>query len=361
MTRRLPFLSETPRPASVPEGAEDFDLTVPEGYREAFGLRMKQFGSAISFFAPSVKSYETDEFSNCGMCSFAPVSITGPRCSLNCDHCQAKILEAMPAADSPEKLWKAALARRERNVGGLLVSGGSDKNNVVPLTRFFPTLRRIREELGMRIICHVGFADEAMAVGLAEAGVDQVLLDIIGSDETIRDVYHLPQASTKNYRSTLAALSGAGLKLSPHVVIGLHYGSLKGELAALDLISEFPISSLVLVALQPTPGTPMAHAVPPTPEEMGEIFVGARLRFPETPILLGCERPLGEHKIRTDELAVKAGLNGIAYPAEGIIALSEALGLRPNRSAFCCAIGIRSDVVSEPDFRGHPALQGVSA
>jgi len=316
----------------------DYDADIPERFQEAFDIRRRNFDNRISFYAPAIKAYETDEFSNCGSCSFAAVSITGPKCALQCDHCKTHVLRPMDPARTPEALWAAAEAQVAKGSGGLLVSGGSDLHNVVRMEPFFPMMKRIKEELGLRVLVHVGYADEAIAKGLAWVGVDSVMLDIIGDDRTVKEVYHLDWASTADYERTLDCLSAEGLPLSPHIVMGLYYGQIRGEYDALELISRYPVSSLVLVGLQPLLNTPMVDVTPPAPEEMGEIFRAARLKLPTTNILLGCERPYGDHKLRTDELAVKAGLNGIAYPAEGIVGLASALGLSFGRSGMCCSL-----------------------
>ncbi len=104
------------------------------------------------------------------------------------------------------------------------------------------------------------------------------------------------------------------------------------------MISQFPVASLVLVGLLPLYDTPMERITPPSPEEMGELFLQARLLFPRTPVLLGYERPAGEHKWQTDLYALKAGLNGIAYPAEGIVGVAQELGLQPIFSPWCCSL-----------------------
>ncbi len=332
-----------PRPWAAPacELDEDFSLEIPASLRAAFEVRRERFDNAIRFYAPGVKRYETDEFANCGGCSFQGVSITGPGCALQCDHCQAQVLKPMKPATTPEALWNHAVRQKLHGSEGLLISGGSNKHNVVPLDRHFDTIRRIKAELGLQVLVHVGFADEAYARGLASAGVDSVMLDIIGDDDTVRQVYHLPWASTADHERTLANLSEAGLSLSPHVVIGLHYGQIRGEYRALETIRRYPLSSLVLVVLQPVRGTPMAAITPPDPADIADVFSAARLGFPDTEILLGCERPYGDHKLQTDAFAVKAGLNGIAYPAEGIIGLSQALGLTTDMSGMCCSLKFR--------------------
>jgi Uncharacterized homolog of biotin synthetase len=45
--------------------------------------------------------------------------------------------------------------------------------------------------------------------------------------------------------------------------------------------------------------------------------------LPETEIMLGCARPLGWIQKEIDPLAIDAGLNGIAYPAEGTVPLGH--------------------------------------
>jgi len=133
---------------------------------------------------------------------------------------------------------------------------------------------------------------------------------------------------------SVTRLGERNLNLSPHIVIGLHYGRLLGEFRALELLSAFRLASLVLVVLDPW----IAEMSAPSPEEIGEIFSSARTLFPETPILLGCARPEGREKREIDELAVRTGLNGIAYPAEGIVTLSRELGLEPRFRENCCSL-----------------------
>jgi len=51
-------------------------------------------------------------------------------------------------------------------------------------------IRRIREDLGMKVIVHCGLVSPELAAGLAACGADGVMLDVVGADETLRDVYH---------------------------------------------------------------------------------------------------------------------------------------------------------------------------
>ena len=54
--------------------------------------------------------------------------------------------------------------------------------------------------------------------------------------------------------------------------------------------------------------------------------------------MLGCARPLGKIKIEVDRLAIEAGLNGIAYPAEGTLSYARQYGLEPEIINACCGV-----------------------
>ncbi len=292
----------------------------------------------IWFFAPSIKRFNTSEFSQSCDCFFRPVSITGASCKLMCDHCGASILKGMEAATAPRELMAAAARLHGAGARGMLVSGGSDKKGVVPLEGFLNCIAAIKSRFDLKIIVHTGLTSPDLAQGLAAAGVDAAMIDIIGADESIAEVCHLPGVSSADYDQSLANLVSAGVPVAPHVVIGLHNGEIRGESEALAIISRHRVDAAVMVGLTPRPGTAMEAVVPPSPEAMGAVFAEARELMPDTPLLLGCERPWGLHKEKTDALALKAGFDGIAYPAEGTIAAAEGLGKRARRSEMCCAL-----------------------
>ena len=56
--------------------------------------------------------------------------------------------------------------------------------------------------------------------------------------------------------------------------------------------------------------------------------------------LLGCARPAGMHKRVTDAYAVMAGLDGIAFPADGAVALCDAIGRPFEQQHACCSIKV---------------------
>lgn len=298
---------------------------------------MTKAGKDISFFFPSLKKVDKLPFSQAAPCGTEALSITGSRCQLNCKHCGGRILQNMTAAETPSALKEAA--RRIADKGGrtILVSGGADKQGGVPLLKFIRSLKEIRSELGLKVLVHTGLVSPPLADALAEVRIDMALLDIIGDNRTIRDIYHL-EASVGDYARSLKLLTDRAISTAPHVVMGLHYGQIRGESQALRMIAGFPIKALVLIGFRPIPKTAMARTAPPSPEKMGELFGVARSLFPKTPVILGCERPLGLHRRKLDLLAIEAGLAGIAYPSDQALRKAEDLEMNITYQTNCCAL-----------------------
>jgi len=302
-----------------------------------FEIRRQNFPDVMEFYAPGLKRWETSEWKPTKPQRFLPVSVTGDACALQCDHCQAKVLMGMASVKAGEDLFDVARQLRDQGSEGLLVSGGSTRTGGVPLMRHLQHVPRIREELGMKVIVHSGVVSPALAAALAVSGADGVMLDIIGADETIRDVYHL-DLTVDHFERSLALLADQGLRIIPHIVLGLHYGRFLGEHRALEMIARYPVSTLILVVLLPLVGTPMAGLSPPPVDEVVDFFGVARGTMTQTKVNLGCARPLGEMKEILDRAAIDHGLNGIAYPADGAIEYARSKGLEPRLYEYCCSL-----------------------
>ncbi|HEY5691503.1 MAG TPA: radical SAM protein [Cyclobacteriaceae bacterium] len=314
-------------------------LTIDDTLAEAIARRKQHFGNEITFYAPGLKSYNIEGFEQKNPKAFLPISITGGGCALACDHCDSKILEPMLPLNPKEGLYAMCERLAKGGTESVLISGGSQKNGQVPFMKHIADIARIKKELELKIIMHTGLVSEEMAIGLKEAGVDGVALDIIGANETIKEVYHL-DLTVADYDESMRLLTDHGLSIRPHIIIGLHYGKMLGEFKALDLISKYPVHALILVILTPLHGTLMKGIEPPNTEEVAAFFRQSRIQMPDTKILVGCARPSGEYKKTVDRAAVEAGLNGIAYPAEGVIEHAVSLGLTPRFFENSCSCGV---------------------
>lgn len=293
------------------------------------------FGKRIHFYAPSFMYYRTS-YCRSSPSEFPTISVTGKGCSLSCGHCGGKILETMNSATTPGKLFALSESLKQGGALGCLISGGCLPDGSVPLGEYVDTIAKIKRELGLTVFTHTGIVGLGMAKRLAKAKVDAVLIDVLGSDETLREIYNL-DISVRDYEDSLRALQEAGVPFVPHVVAGLHYGKLKGELTALEMISRYDPSAVVVIAFMPIHGTRMESVEPPKPLDISKVIAVARLTLPETPLVLGCMRPKGKHRLETDSLAIKAGVNAVAFPAEETIDYAKSQGYAIVFSSFCCA------------------------
>ncbi len=294
----------------------------------------------IRFSTPTFKEYSSGEMSGCSKNSFPAFSVTAGACALDCDHCQAKILEPMIPATTPEMLdRKVRDLVLLQDLQGFLLSGGSNRRNEIKYERYFPVIETLKRDFPhLKIAIHSALTDAPRARQMASAGVDTAMMDVIGAQETIRDVYHL-ERSVDDFEATLAALCATDMEIVPHIVIGLHYGRILGEAKALDIVSRHKIHSLVLVVVMPFYGRDGMFVTPDT-SDVGRIFLDARRKIPDRQVLLGCARPAGMHKRVTDAYAVMAGLDGIAFPAEGAVAVARALGRPFSQQHACCSIKV---------------------
>ncbi len=289
----------------------------------------------IRFYVPSFTYYKTKYFCSSTI-DFPTISITGNSCALNCKHCGGKVLETMHPAPSPEELFDLGRELKHNGAKGVLVSGGCLPDGSVPLDRFVPTLGKLKHMLGLTVFVHTGIIGRTTALALKNAGIDAALIDVIGSDQTMEKIYNL-KVTMQDYANSLMALGDAGLPLVPHVIVGLNEGKLDGELKALQMIQKVKPSALVIIAFMPIHGTAMAKVSSPQPVDIAKVATLARLMFPETPLVLGCMRPKGKNRSVTDLLALKAGVDAVAFPSEEAIEYAKSKGYTTDFSSYCCA------------------------
>lgn len=299
--------------------------------KEAWNLRRKVFPDVIHFAVPGGRHYEGINFRNSGR--FLNVSITGEFCALQCEHCRGEMLKGMIPAPTPEKLKDLGTRLQKKGVSGLLITGGCNGEGRVPLQDFFPALAYLKA-LGLTIYVHTGLADKETAVGLKQAGVDKVFLDMIADRSTIGRVYHLDR-SPGAFMKALEVLLDGGLEVVPHVVLGLNYGKILGEENLLRWLRAYPLETLVLVALRPLPGTPMGGVPGPDPAEIVRITAQTRLLNPGLKISFGCARPYTE-KVWLERGLIAAGINTLAFPLDESIDFAIARGLKPVMREMCC-------------------------
>ena len=296
----------------------------------------KPLSPVIHFYAPNFSYYKNKQFCNTHQV-FSSISVTGRTCALNCKHCNGKLLQSMGPAISPQELYALGLKLKLDGVRGVLVSGGCSADGSVPLDKFMGVLGQFKHELGLSVFVHTGIIGKQSAVLLKQADIDAALIDVIGSQKTIQSVFNT-NLNLQDYRASLKSLYDAQFVVVPHVIVGLNEGKLDGEYNALKIIKEtLNPAALVIIAFIPLSGTEMAQTPPPHPLDVAKTVAVARTMFPHTPLALGCMRPKGKHRSQTDVLALKAGVDAIAFPSPEAIEYAKKNGYKTPFSSYCCA------------------------
>jgi uncharacterized radical SAM superfamily protein len=304
---------------------------------EAFRIRKARFGNELTFSIPGTASYH-DHTLLSQEDRFAAISATGNHCALRCEHCNGKLLESMIPAEDPETFLKVADQLRLKGALGILVSGGANKEGEVPLGKFISGIKTIKEkDPQFKVIVHTGLVHKETARALKEAGVDQILIDVIGDDETIREVYHLKK-HVEDYEETLRMLKEMGHRLAPHIIIGHHFGVIKGEWRALEMVTRVGVETIVLVVLKTLRAAGENHFKVPRPEETSRISAVARILNPDIPIRMGCIRPAHPWKAEMEKGFILSGVNTIAYPLQGTIDYAREIGLETKFVEMCCSL-----------------------
>lgn len=296
-----------------------------ELYDQAWTLTEKTFKQKITVFRPGA--------------AFPSVSVTGTRCKLQCQHCAGYFLHQMKTVNTPQELITLCNNLANRQGVGCLISGGCDENGTIPLTPFLSALSEIKQSTNLFLNVHTGFLTDKEARGLSQTGIDCASVDVVGDDRTIQTVYGLTQRTTTDYIETLKALEKSNIPIAPHICVGLQNGALAGELNALELIkSTIEPKLIVIIALMPTEGTPMAASCPPQPFDVARICAMARLLFPTTEIALGCMRPRGAIRRQMEQLAIQAGITRLVQPTKATLQYLENNGYTINWQSACCVM-----------------------
>ncbi len=317
------------------------DLNAQDGdlFREAWKTARAIHGADFTFYLPGMIRYGRERG------RYPAISITGGSCQLLCEHCKGRLLEPMIQVTEPDALIEKAKRLEKAGAFGLLLSGGSDLKGRLPWPKYYEAIETLSRETPLYLSAHTGFPDIKTCIEMKKAGIEQALIDVMGDEETARGIYHLDGLET--VYEAMDTISKSGLQFVPHIVAGLMYGKIGAEYKALEMISRYHPSALVIVVLTPLKDTPMAHVSPPTPLEVARLIAKARLMMPDVSISLGCERPRNRDGLKMEELALLAGANRMAVWSEEAVELAETLRLKPRFQLTCCSLDFHDEFSSK--------------
>lgn len=301
--------------------ALETDLFTKASMLKAFAHKVELSGDIIHFFNQP----------------FTPISLTGTHCSLACKHCNSHYLKHM-LDGSAGKLYSQANHLANTGAKGILLSGGSAPDGSVPTYEQAEIIPKLKRDLNLKISAHTGIVNRMQAQALSPY-LDMALVDVIGDDDTIHDILGL-DACAMDYENSLKELSAAGIPLAPHVIVGLHYGELRGEFRALEMVKKFNPEVVVIVVFIPTKGTSMERTAPPKLEDVVKVITKAREMF-DVPLSLSCVRPGGRYRSMLDSYAILSGIDRIAVPSKSAYSTAKELGLNVvDIQKMCCSYGV---------------------
>ena len=227
-----------------------------------------------------------------------------------------------------------ATSLEKRRANGMLISGGCDSQGGVLFKPYhFEEMERIKKETGLSINLHTGLIPDGLIERISEIGVDAISFDVIGDDNTIRDVLHI-DASVQDYQNVYEKFVRSGLKVIPHVLVGLNKGSYSGEREAVDLISRYQPEQTVMIIFIPTKGTPMAETEPPSISHIMDIasYMSSNL---QSKLILGCMRPRIYDDLEIDLLDMS--FSGIVSPKRSTLRYVRERKWAVTKHHSCCA------------------------
>ncbi|MDY6905349.1 MAG: radical SAM protein [Thermodesulfobacteriota bacterium] len=293
-----------------------------------------------------------------GSLSYVPpiINISGLECELRCDHCNRLSLWAMQMSETPEKLYETAKLASSNGARGILLSGGSYKDGTTMIKpEMDKIIYRIKKEFNLYIGIHVGYISRQRVRELKDLGVDSLLVDIIGDQETLKRVYHIDRPLSV-IDDVIRYTVEEEIDVIPHICIGLHYGEIKGEYSAIDMLAKYPLKYVTFIMLVPMPKTKMAGLSSPEIEEVVRVMTYGRVKLPKVVHSMGCMRPIGRYGEQMEELALSMGCNRIAnVSSDNIFSKCNELGIEYEIAEGCCMVGngMFDHLLPDQNVSGH--------
>lgn len=293
----------------------------------------------LTFAIPGGKVYISDYYRNTPD-SFLSISITGNNCHLQCSHCRGVLLKGMIAVDSSKRLIEITEKYlKSGNLKGMLISGGFDRSGKLAFNSIIDGIKDIKIKYPyLTLYIHTGFLDKKEAAALKSSRVDAVLTNLIKSQKAIEEVYNLSGKTYQDYLNTIKMLKECGLKVSPHIIIGLENGELSDEFTMIEDAIDLKVDSIVFVILKKAskeinfPASKVPH------KEIIKLVRHARELSSDTLLSFGCAKPPGKDRHLLEIELIKAGIDAIAFPSEKTVAYAVINNIAHTFLEKCCAI-----------------------
>jgi uncharacterized radical SAM superfamily protein len=255
------------------------------------------------------------------------ISITGGFCQLQCGHCSGRFLSGMKASTTPGSLVRSFINAKKEGATCILISGGFTREGKLPIHGFIDALREGKRKTGLTMEVHAGVVEDREIESLGKAGVDVLLLDVIGDQETISD-YMGGTWKVKDYERIMKTARKWIPVVAPHILVGVSNGEIKGEFNAIDMVAKGKVDALALLTLMDEENAPKI-------DEVKKVMEYARKKI-KANLTLGCMRAKGSGRSALERMAVDLGFDGIANPSKRTMEYARSKGLSVVEVDGCC-------------------------
>ncbi len=287
--------------------------------------------------------------------NFPAISVTGTNCELNCEHCNKDYLKSMRKADTKESFVNEIQNAIDKGAIGALISGGSTMDGKVPVLKYKNQISELKKKHNFYMNSHVGLINQEEALELKQCGIDTVSYDLVLDQQVINNIFHLNK-SPQDYINSYKALLEADLHVTPHMLIGAHYGKISQELKILKLLVANPPDILIFIIMIP----PKFNGIISdkfnliSPIDVGKIIFLSSIFLPNTVFSLGCMRPKNR-KFRTlEKWAIQIGVSRMEIPSQSTLKWAKDKGYQIQYFSACCSINNEFEKIAQSkDIRGN--------
>lgn len=241
-------------------------------------------------------------------------NIKNGHCAEDCGYCAQRKDAGSGITDYPlkseEAIFADALAAKENGAYRfcMVTSGtGPSKNST---ERLAGVIRRITDELGMKVCLSAGLVDQEKADVLARAGLDRYNHNLNTSEKFYPEI-----CSTHSYAergATLSALSTAGVGLCSGIIVGMGETPVDVVDVAFRL-KEFRVISIPVNFFIPVPGHAVKVPQVLTPDYCLRVLIVFRLINPDSEIRIAAGREGHLRGLQSTALMVANSLFASGY------------------------------------------------
>ena len=232
------------------------------------------------------------------------------RCSEDCKFCAQSAhfhgeCETHPLLDVEEMVQAAHEVASEGGHRFCIISSGK-RLDEKDLEKVIEAAKRIRNETQLELDCSLGLISKEQAKALRNAGVERYNHNLETAPSFFGEI--CTTHSFAEREETLSFLIENGFSLCSGGIIGL--GETPEQwMELVFLLRDLGVDCIPVNILNPRPGTPLEHMVPPSPLEVLKIIAVMRLAAPKTHIKLAGGRELNLRDFQA--AALWAGATGM--------------------------------------------------